>query len=116
MRTSSNNYRYLRRKPGSNYKQLWIFDKGRYVFATTAYADYVNEESPMTVEEIAEDHDLPIEAVREAITYCESDPPEIRQDWEDEEAISEALGMNDPSYRGTPKCLPLEEWIRLTNR
>jgi hypothetical protein len=116
MNTPPNAYKYLRRKPGSNYKQLWIFDKGRYIFATTAHADYVNEECPMTVEEIAADHDLPVEAVREAIAYCESNPPEIRQDWEADEALSEALGMNDPNYRGTPKRIPLEEWIRLTNR
>jgi hypothetical protein len=115
MDTTSNHYKYLRRKPGSSYKQLWICDKGRYIFATTAYADYVNEESPMSVEQIAEDHDLPIDAVREAIAYCESDPPEIRDDWKREEALAEALGMNDPNYRGTPKSLTMEEWIRLTS-
>jgi hypothetical protein len=27
-----------------------------------------------------------LEAVREAIAYCESNPPEIQEDWESEEA------------------------------
>jgi uncharacterized protein (DUF433 family) len=52
----------------------------------------VSEEEPLTVEEIAEDRDLPIEAVREAIAYCESDPPEIQQDWEEEELMLKRLG------------------------
>jgi uncharacterized protein (DUF433 family) len=91
MSTASNTYKYLRRKPRSSYKQLWIFDKGRYIFARTVYGHYVSEESPMTVEEIAEDRDLPIEAVREAIAYCESDPPEIHQDWEEEELLLKRL-------------------------
>lgn len=42
--------------------------------------------------DIADDYDLPVEAVLEAIAYCESDPEEIRQDWEAEEALAEALG------------------------
>jgi hypothetical protein len=107
MDATPNSYKYLRRKPKSNYKQLWIFDQGRYVRARTVYGDHVNEESPRSVEEIAEDRDLPVEAVREAIAYCESDPPKIRLDWEMEEASMEASGINDPDYRGQPKRLPL---------
>jgi hypothetical protein len=107
MDIQSNNFKYLRTKPGSSYKQLWIFDKGRYVRARTVYGDYMSEESPQTVEAIAEDRDLPVEAVREAIAYCESDPPEILQDWEMEEASIEASGINDPDYRGRPKPAPL---------
>ena len=73
---------YLHRKPGSNYRQLFI--KGRNIAARTLYGYHVaGEDWPgQTPEELAADFDLPIEAVREAIAYCESDPPEIRADWE----------------------------------
>jgi hypothetical protein len=53
-------------------------------------------EEPQTIEEIAQDYDLPVEAVREAIAYCESNPPEIRDDFAREEALMSALGLNDP--------------------
>jgi hypothetical protein len=87
MNNSSNPNKFLRRKPGSSYRQLWIFDKGRYIRARNVYGQYVSEESPRTVEELASDYDLPVGAVREAIAYCEADPPEIREDWEDEERL-----------------------------
>ena len=35
----------------------------------------------MTPEEVAADYDLPVEAVQEAIAYCETNPPEIADDW-----------------------------------
>ena len=35
----------------------------------------------MTPEEIAREYDLPVEAVKEAIAYCQTDPPEIREDF-----------------------------------
>ena len=58
---------------------------------------HVNEEMPMTLEEIAADYDLPLEAVAEAIAYCESDPPELAEDYAREQARIEAAGRNDPS-------------------
>jgi len=55
----------------------------------------------MTPEEVAESYDLPLEAVREAIEYCQSDPPEIREDWEAEERlIEEAERRGDPNFWG----------------
>jgi hypothetical protein len=109
MSTSSSYYKYLCRKPGSNYQHLFIFDKGRYISALTVYGDHVNEECPESIQAIAKDRELPVDAVREAIAYCESDPPEIRQDWEMEEATMRRTGMNDPSYRGFPIISPIEQ-------
>ncbi len=110
---TQNTWVYLARDPGSSYKQLFI--KGRRIAARTLYGSYVNEEAPMTPEEIAVDYDLPLKAVLEAISYCESDPPEIRQDWETEEALAEATGMNNPSYKyhGKPKRLSPQERARI---
>ncbi len=106
-------YKFLERDPKSCYKQLSI--KGRRIKARTLYGRYMSEEEPMTPEEIAEDYDLPIEAVLEAIAYCDSDPPEIREDFEREERLMEASGMNDPNYKyhGKPKLLSAQELARL---
>jgi len=113
MSTTPNNYKYLARKPKSVYKQLFI--KDRWVAARTLYGMYVSEEAPRTPEEIAADYNLPLEAVLEAIAYCESNPPEILQDWAREEAVLEATGMNDPNYwkTGKRRILTPEEMARL---
>jgi uncharacterized protein (DUF433 family) len=107
-------YKYLARKPRSVYKQLFI--KDRWISARTIYGKYISEESPMTPEEIAADYDnLPLDAVREAIAYCESKPPEITSDYAAEEALMEATGMNDPDYDGPPKVLTTDERVRLNS-
>jgi uncharacterized protein (DUF433 family) len=113
MSSASTTYVYLAPKPKSSYKQLVI--KGRNIFARTLYGRYMSEEEPRTIEEIAVDYNLPIAAVQEAIAYCQSDPPEIREDFAREEALMEATGMNDPNYKyyPSPKLLAPEERARL---
>jgi hypothetical protein len=97
MATSSpNNWKYLGRKPGSNYRQLFI--KGRNIAARSIYGDYMSAEEARTPEQIAADRDLPLEVVLECIAYCQSDPPEIREDWEREEARERERILNDPKY------------------
>lgn len=66
--------------------------------ARILYGMYMSDEEPMTVEQIAADYNLPVEAVREAIKYCQSEPPEIQQDWEMEEASIRAMVKNNPNY------------------
>jgi uncharacterized protein (DUF433 family) len=107
-------WKYLARKPGSCYKQLFV--KGRNIAARTLYGRYMSEEAPATTEEIAADYDLPLEAVLEAIAYCASNPPEIAEDWAAEEALAEATGMKDANYKGKPKVLSPQEWARLQKR
>src|SRR6266568_688964 len=97
MSTTPPTWKYLSRKPGSLYKQLFI--TGRRMTARQLYGHFMSEEAPMTPEEIAADYNLPLEAVLEAIAYCQSNPPEIQSDWEAEEALAEATGMNDPNYK-----------------
>src|SRR6266436_5712850 len=113
MSTNSKVYKYLVRKPKSVYKQLFI--KQRWISARTLYGMYAREESPMTPEEIAADYDLPLEAVQEAIAYCESNPAELASDYAAEEALMEATGMNDPNYDGRPKVLTPQEMARLNS-
>lgn len=111
MSANSNAYKYLVRKPKSVYKQLFV--KERWISARTLYGMYARDESPMTPEEIAADYDLPLEAVQEAITYCDSNPPALAEDHAREEAVMEATGMNDPNYGGQPKVLTPQEMSRL---
>src|SRR5205085_9187242 len=59
---------YLDRKPGSLYQQLFV--KERHIAARTLYGAYMSEAAPMTLEEIAEGYDLPLEVVVEAMAYC----------------------------------------------
>jgi uncharacterized protein (DUF433 family) len=109
-------YQYLAKKPKSLYRQLFI--KDRWISARTLYGMLVNEQQPMTVEEIAADYDLPPAAVEEAIAYCASNPPEIAADAAREEAIMEASGELEPGYRvhPQPRLLTTEEIARLMRR
>jgi uncharacterized protein (DUF433 family) len=109
-------YQHLARKPGSSYHQLFI--KGRRISARALYGDYMRSEDPVSVEQIAEDYQLPVEAVREAIEYCQSDPPELRRDIARDEAIMEASGMNEPGYKYNPKPRPLTpaQWDEINRR
>src|SRR5713101_3949414 len=62
----------------SFYRQLFV--KGTRIRARTLYGLYMNADEPMTPDEIAAEYGLPLQAVQEAIAYCEADTPEIRQD------------------------------------
>ena len=113
MASVSTQYKFLERNPKSNYKQLFV--KGTRIFARTLYGQYMSEEEPRTVEQIAADYNLPVEAVREAIAYCDTDPVAIREDFAREEAIMEATGMNDPNYKyhPSPRLLSPQERARI---
>ena len=57
-------YKFLEARPCSNYRQLFI--KGRKIRAEVIYRETVGEE-PQTLEEVARDYNIPLEAVQEAI-------------------------------------------------
>jgi len=86
MITSTATYTHLAPNPRSSYKQLFI--KGTRIRARVIYGWYACEE-PMTPEEIAVDYNLPVETVRECIAYCESNPPELQEDYAREEALAQ---------------------------
>jgi uncharacterized protein (DUF433 family) len=106
-------WKYLERRPGSSYQQLSI--KGKRIWAWTLYCEFMNENAPRTPEELAEDWGVPLEAVKEAIAYCQSAPPELREDHRKDELLAEAIGMNDPAVQrsGRPRPLSTEERVRL---
>jgi uncharacterized protein (DUF433 family) len=112
-RNAVTTWKHLAPNPKSAYRQLFI--KGRRIRARTLYGMYMSAEEPMTPEDIAREYDLPLAAVLEAITYCQSDPPEIKADLEREQRIMEATGMNDPNYKygGKYRVLSPQERARL---
>src|SRR2546425_11668829 len=95
--STSITWHYLAPNPYSCYKQLFV--KGTRIRARVLYGMFMSAEEPMTPAEIASDLNLPLEAVKEAIAYCQSNPPEIAQDFEREERLMEASGMKDPDYK-----------------
>jgi uncharacterized protein (DUF433 family) len=103
---------YLAANPKSAYRQLFI--KGTRIRAEVVYRLSVGRE-PMTPEEIAADYGLPLEAVKGAIAYGASGPPEINADRRGEERVMEATGMNDPGYKrgGKYKVLSPQERAKL---
>ena len=113
--STSTTWKHLAPNPKSAYKQLFL--RGTRIRARVLYGLFMSDEEPMTPEEIAADFSLPLEAVQEAIAYCQSDPPEIKKDFEREERLMEACGMNDPDYKygGKFKSIPTEELVRILN-
>lgn len=111
--TPTTGWKYLAPNPKSRYKQLFI--AGRRTRARDLYGMFMNAEEPMTPAQIAADYNLPLEAVEEAIAYCQTAPPEIKEDFEHEERIMEATGMNDPDYKngGKYRILSPDERARL---
>jgi uncharacterized protein (DUF433 family) len=105
-------WQYLAPKAGSHYKQLFV--KGTRIAARVLYSYYTPGEdwAGQTPEEIAAGFNLPLEAVREAIAYCESNPPELHEDWEREEALAATIGP-DPKCTGSLKRLSPEEYARI---
>lgn len=76
---------YLVRKPKSNYQQLFI--KDRWIAARTLFGQSQGDDA-RTPNQLAVDYQLPLEAVLEAIAYCDSSPPEIREDWQREQSLA----------------------------
>lgn len=59
---------------------------------------------------------MPLEAVNEAIAYCKADPPEILADWEMDEALAQATGMDQRPERTAVRVLSPEEHEEIARR
>ena len=112
MTSTAVRYSHLTPNPNSEYRQLFV--KGTRIRARVLYGWYACDD-PMTAEEIAQEFGLPLAAVKEAVAYCESNPPELLEDYAREEAVMEATGMNDPAYKHhpSPRLLTAQERARL---
>ncbi len=78
-------YQHLEHRPGSHYQQLWV--KGRHLRAEILYRFTIGPE-PQMPDEVAQDYDLPVEVVQEAIDYAKQN-----QDLLDAERAREATRM-----------------------
>src|SRR5438445_5483281 len=86
-------YRYLEPRPCSNYRQL--FTKGRKIRAEVLYRQTVGED-PRTPEQVAEDYELPLEMVLEAIDYCIHNEDLLRKERDRDLEEERALGLDKP--------------------
>ena len=87
-------YQHLEARPGSNYRSLWL--KGRRIRATVV-DEVVHGPDPRTPEEFAEEYQVPIEAVLEALDYAARNQPLIQQERDREVARMRAMGLDKPA-------------------
>jgi len=90
LESSAPAWTYLCERPHPWRKQLYV--KGRKLLASTIWHDMLANE--MTVEEAADDRDLPVEAVREAVRYCEQNIALIELEAAEEKARLLASGIS----------------------
>ena len=108
-------WKHLEPHPQSYYKQLFL--KNSRIRAEVIYGMLVDGDppDPTTPEQIAADMNVSVEAVREAIAYCEADPPEVEEDHRRERESLIARGHMDTegNYIRPPGRLSPEEEERL---
>jgi uncharacterized protein (DUF433 family) len=88
-------YHYLEGRPNSQYRQLWI--KGRHIRAEVLYRCTVGVEA-RTPEEVAQDYDLPVAAVREAIDYAVHSQELLQAERTREDEREKDLGLDKPPF------------------
>jgi hypothetical protein len=93
-------YKYIGPWRGSPYKQY--FYKERDIRAESLYRDTIGLE-PMTPEQVAEDWDVPVEAVYEAIHYCTHNEELLRKEREEDWEWIRAKGLDKPPYAPPPE-------------
>lgn len=93
MSAVNHEYKYLAPRECSNYRQYFI--KGTRTRAIVLYAETLGPDG-LTPEQIAEDYDLPLELVREAIHYCQHNPEVIQRDYDMETESIKRRGLDKP--------------------
>ena len=83
-------WQWLVERPHSWRRQLWI--KGRKLLASAVWLDA--QANGLSVEEAAENWNLPLPAVQEAFTYCEANQPLIGAEADEERQRLLAEGLN----------------------
>lgn len=118
---SENGYQHLEHRLGSLYHQPFI--KGTRIRVEIPYGftipktDEEGVEPGCTPAEVATSFNLPLEAVEEAIAYCQAHWDVILADHAREDLLMEVSGMNHPEYKNDPKKhyrpLSLQEYGRI---
>jgi uncharacterized protein (DUF433 family) len=91
---NDNRYKFLAPRYGSSYRQYFV--KGRRIRAEVLYDETLEPEA-RTPEQVAADYQVPVEAVYEAIRYCQENEDVLDQDREMESASIRARGLDKPS-------------------
>ncbi|MHC5612854.1 MAG: hypothetical protein ACYTXA_18065 [Nostoc sp.] len=86
---SIENWQYLVLRPHPWRRQLYI--KGRKLLASTVWHDMTSNQ--MSPEQAAENWDLPLSAIHEAIHYCESHQGLLKLEADEERYRLEAKGV-----------------------
>ena len=82
-------WKYLEERPQLGRKQLYL--RGRRLKAFDLWANMIAND--MTPEEVADNWDVPLEAVRESIQYCETHQDLLKQEAEIERRHLEERGI-----------------------
>ena len=103
-----NDYRFLEPRSNSLYRQPFI--KGTRIRVEIPYGYTVDGEDEVeghipgyTPEYVAGFLHIPLEAVQEAIDYCQKHWDVVVADHAREDRLIEASGMNHPDYYSNPK-------------
>lgn len=94
---NSPQYQHLEPRPGSNSRQFFL--KGRRIRAAVV-DEVVHGPDPRTPEEFAEDYQIPLEVVLEALDYAARNRTLIQQERDRETAHLRALGLLDEPTQG----------------
>jgi hypothetical protein len=88
--SSKTQWQYLEKRPESWRQQLYI--KGRKLRAFTVWMDMLVNE--LTPNDVAENKELPLAAVEEAILYCEANQELLEKEANEERCRLEEKGIN----------------------
>jgi uncharacterized protein (DUF433 family) len=92
-------YKYLGPKRGSLYRQYFV--NGTRIRAEIIYGEIVGPDH-RTPEEVAQDYNLPLDAVLECVEYCEKNADLLRQEWEEDEADLRRRRTENPAAFPVP--------------
>jgi hypothetical protein len=97
MSQTEKQYQHLEPRPGSNYRALWL--KGRRIRAAVVW-ESVHGPDPYTPEEFAENFQVPLEVVLEALDYVDHNQEIVEKDRQREAASLRARGLLDGPEQG----------------
>jgi hypothetical protein len=97
---TSGEFKYLKPKRGSRYQQLFV--NGR-IMAEILYRETIGRK-PLSAAEVASEYSLPVDAVLEAIHYCQHNPNILDEDRRREAALI-AQDRRD-SWPHAPRACP----------
>lgn len=89
-RSHQNEWVYLVTRPHPWRRQLYV--KGRRLRASSVWSDMITND--MSIDEAADDWDLPVEAVEEIINYCEANRELLAMEADEERRFLESRGVD----------------------